>query len=221
MPESIVAVVGIIVGMVAGWYWAITRTRPAHVQQTSELKRRAKLAEMLRDELYGQIEAKDRELSDLQSQLDDEHRVTTEAETRLKAVEQTMREQERQLEAATTKLTESMHTLRSGVAETINQSILELVNFQEVGKSLESAVETLTRAVGAMEARLLGAGRQLQEWASSGEDDSDVSSIDQAADAASDATPEVPAPEAASTGSAHETVPVRAARGVKRWVRYP
>ncbi len=221
MPESVVAVVGIIVGMVAGWYWAITRTRPAHVQQASELKRRAKLAEMLRDELYGQIEAKDRELSDLHSQLDDEHRVTTEAETRLKSVEHTMRAQERQLEAATNKLTESMHSLRSGVSETINQSILELVNFQEVGKSLESVMETLTRAVGTMEARLLGAGHQLQEWASSGEDDTDASSIDQAAEAISEvATPEVPT-AAGSKQSPHETAPVRAVRGVKRWVRYP
>jgi len=182
MTEALFLAAGIIVGLLGGWYWATARTRPAHDKQTAELKRRAKLAEMLRDELYTQIERKDQQMGDLRKKADEEHRAAAEVHSKLETAEQTIQEQQTHLEEATSRFTDSLQALSSGLSDAINQSLLELANFQDVGKSLGVAIEAHNRAIGEMEARLLAAARQLKEWgATAGQEVAPQESIDQPA----------------------------------------
>ncbi len=214
MVEGIFLAAGLLAGVLAGWYWATGRTRPAYDKQVAELKRRAKLAEMLRDELYTQIERKEREMVDLHKRAEDEHRAAAEMHARLETAEQTIHEQQTHLEDATSRFTDSLQALSSGLSEAINQSLLELANFQDVGKSLSMAIDAHTRAIGDMEARLLAAARQLKEWGASagqelstGQELSSEESIDQ---------PSVATNEAVATGGTYQHTRVPLVRIVRR-----
>lgn len=208
MFEGIFLAAGLIAGVLGGWYWATGRTRPAYDKQLAELKRRAKLAEMLRDELYTQIERKEREMVDLHKRAEDEHRAAAEMHARLETAEQTIHEQQTHLEEATSRFTDSLQALGSGLSEAINQSLLELANFQDVGKSLAMAIDAHTRAIGDMEARLLAAARQLKEWgAATRQEISGEESIDQ---------PSVATDEAIATGGTYEHTRVPLVRIVRR-----
>lgn len=165
MIEALLVAGGILVGASVGWLLSATRARVAQGKQLGELRRRASLAEILRDELYAQNERKDRELADLRKHVENAQSKATEAVTQREAAHQKMTEQQQYLDSSIASFTNRLTTLNVMVADMIKQSHLELAHFQDAGKSLEVAADAHKRAVAAMEVRLNAAARLSEETA--------------------------------------------------------
>ncbi len=166
MTEAVIGLIGLSIGALAGWAWVVMRMRPAQMKQAAELKRRASLAEILRDELYAQNERKDRELVELRNHVDAERRKGAEIQTQLAAAQGTITAQQQHLEETTKHFTQKLEGVGTTLSEMISQSYLELAHFQDVGKSLETAIEAHKRAVALAEARVLAAARVTKETGS-------------------------------------------------------
>jgi len=156
---------GILVGASIGWLLSSSRARAAQGKQMAELRRRASLAEILRDELYAQNERKDRELADLRKHMENEQAKAAEAVSQREAAHQKMTENQQYLDSTIGSFTNRLTILNVSVADMINQSHQELAHFKEVGKFLESAIEAHNKVLAAMEARLNAASRTSEEAA--------------------------------------------------------
>lgn len=171
MSEIPFLILGLLLGILVGWHWTISRARSSLVGQVAEVKQRgARAVEHLRDELHQQMERREHELVDLRSKLEEERQVAATIQARF----QHLQDEKKRIEKTALELTETMNAY-------INQDLLDLTQFQDFGKYLEDFVETYERAVESMESRVRAAAGRLKELqASSGGETSPVESIDQA-----------------------------------------
>jgi chromosome segregation ATPase len=166
MIEAVLLVAGgILVGASICWFLSSSRARAAQGKQMAEVRRRASLAEILRDELYAQNERKDRELADLRKHMENEQAKAAEAVSQRQAAHQKMTENQHYLDSTIGSFTNRLTAMNVTVADMINQSHEELAHFKEVGKFLESATEAHNKVIAAMEARLTAASRTSEEAA--------------------------------------------------------
>ena len=178
MSEIPFLILGLLLGILVGWHWTISRARSSLVGQVAEVKQRgARAVEHLRDELHQQMERREHELVDLRSKLEEERQVAATTQARF----QHLQDEKKRIEKTALELTETMNALSSDLSATINQDLLDVTQFQDFGKYLEDFVETYERAVESMESRVRAAAGRLKELqASSGGEASPVESVDQA-----------------------------------------
>ncbi len=175
MSEVLVLTLGLLMGSLGGWYWAASRTRSSLTRlerELAEVKRQGAIAvEHARDELNQQIERKDHALMELRSSLDEKDQAAATSRANLQFVQ----EQKEQLEQTTAELTAVVNALRAELVAATDQTMLELAQFKDLGKSHEVLVEKYSKTVGAMESRLQATTRRLKELeGSSGGPSSDL-----------------------------------------------
>lgn len=133
-----------------------------------ELKKRARVAGQLWEELRQQMESKTDEIMELQKSLEGERRAAKEAQ-----------EQNQLLQEANNQLTDAYKALGSDFSSTNKQVSLELAHFQDIRKSLGSTLEAYNRAVATLESRVLAAAHRLKELEAAGQEFSVAESTDQ------------------------------------------
>lgn len=157
MTEFLYMLLGLLVGGLAGVYWANTRARGALTGRVAELKKQVvHSSHQLREEvveLRERLEGKDRELEGIKATMDQERHGTTTTHARL----QQLQDQKRALGAALL-----------GFAR---QSLTDLARFQESGKSLESLLETYRETIESVESRLRAVPERLAGLGVSPEDE--------------------------------------------------
>ncbi len=160
MPDWLLGVIGVAVGVAVGWYWASFRTRPGMVKQLAETKvRGARAVEHIKQELAAELDRRERELAEVRNQLDQERQ----AAGRMQAEVKRALEQKARLDELAARLTERTESLGGELQTAVDESFREVGQFYEIGASLERAVEAFTRAVEAVESRLLVASRRMKE----------------------------------------------------------
>jgi len=124
------------------------------------MKRRGAFAvEHARDELTQQIERRNHELMELRSRLDANDQTAATSRATLQFVQ----EQKRQLEQTSNALTAVVKAFHDELLAATDQTMLELAQFKDLGKSHAVLVEKYTKTVGAMESRLHATSRRLKE----------------------------------------------------------
>lgn len=160
MPDWLLVVIGVTVGVAVGWYWASFRTRPGMVKQLAETKvRGARAVEHIKQELAAELDRRERELAEVRNQLDQERQ----AAGRMQAEVKHALEQKARLDELAARLAERTESLGGELQTAVEESFREVGQFYEIGASLERAVEAFTRAVEAVESRLLVASRRMKE----------------------------------------------------------
>jgi DNA recombination protein RmuC len=126
MAQAVLVIVGLIIGGLAGWYLALSRSRATAVLLASEAERRASAAEGGIAELRSQIEGARRDFTTLRDKLESETKARAAAEARLAEVVKGLDEQKKLLEEAKTRLTDTFKALSSDALKSNNQAFLEL-----------------------------------------------------------------------------------------------
>ncbi len=202
MTDIFLVVVGLVLGGIIAWTWASSQARSSSDKEVADVKKRARLAEQLWDGLRQQVQQKEKEILALRSSCEDERRAATEVQTRLLEAHRTAQEEKKTLEEATIRLSDAFQALSSAFLETNNQSFLELAHYQDIGKSMNSAISAYHAAVEAMESRILTTARRLKELgASTDQEPPDIASGTQTPQETSLPVPTVVVHEEARTHS--------------------
>lgn len=147
MPDGLLGVIGLVVGLVVGWYWASSRSRPGMVKQLAETKvRGARAVEHLKQEVAAELDRRERELADLRTTYEQARQAAASTEAKLQADITRARDEKTQLFAS---LGGELHTV-------VDESFREVAQLYEVVSSLEHAVQ-------AIESRLLAASKRMKE----------------------------------------------------------
>ncbi len=157
MSEALWVVIGVVVGVAAGWFWATHGTRPGMVKQLAETKvRGARAVEHIKQELAAELDRRERELAELRNAYEQERRAAAGTQAKLSAdLAHALDE--------TAYLTDKAETRGAELQHAIDESFREVGQFYEIGASLERAVEAFTRAIEGVESRLLLASKRLKE----------------------------------------------------------
>lgn len=171
MTEFLYLLLGLLVGGLAGVYWANTRARSALTGRVAEFKKQVvRSSHQLReevDQLRERLESKDRELEGIKATMDQERHGTTTTHARF----QHLQDQNKQLERATVELKERTAALGAELLGFARGSLTDLARFQESGKSLESLLETYRETIESVESRLRAVPERLAELGVSPEDE--------------------------------------------------
>ncbi len=147
MPDWLLGVIGLAVGLAVGWYWASFRSRPGMVKQLAETKvRGARVVEHLKQEVAAELDRRERELADLRNTYEQERQAASHTEARLKAEITHALDEKAQLFES---LGKELHTA-------VDESFREVAQLYETASSLEHAVQ-------AIESRLLAASKRMKE----------------------------------------------------------
>ncbi len=153
MTEAIWGVVGLLVGLALGWYWTNYRMHPGMAKQLAETKVRGVRQ---KQETAAELDRRGRELAELKTTYEQEHQAAAETHAKLSA----------DLAKAlgdVAHLTEKSQTRGSELQRAVDESFREVGQFYEIGASLEHAAEAFTRAIEAVESRLLVASKRMKE----------------------------------------------------------
>ncbi len=155
MPDGVLVVIGVVVGMAVGWFWASSRARPGMAKELAESKvRGARAAEQAKGEVAAELDRKERELAEVRGQLEQDRQTLAKMQAEMEhALEQKVR------------LMERSEQLGAELRAVVDESYRDVGQFYEIGASLEHAVEAYTHAVEAVEARLLAATKRLKDLA--------------------------------------------------------
>src|SRR5713226_2734023 len=157
MSEALWVVIGVVVGVAAGWFWATHGTRPGMVKQLAETKiRGARAGEHIKQELAAELDRRERELAELRMTYEQERRAAAGTQAILSTGLAHAWDQ-------MAHLTDKAETRGAGLQHAIDESFREVGQFYEIGASLERAVEAFTRAIEGMESRLLLASKRMKE----------------------------------------------------------
>ncbi len=153
MPDGLLVVIGVVVGVAVGWFWGSSRSRPGMVKQLAETKvRGARAVEHVKVELAAELDRKERELAEARSKLDQDRDSAAKMQAQMEqALDQKVR------------LMERTEMLGAELRAAVDESFREVGQLYEIGASLERAVEAYTHAVEAVESRLLAATKRLKE----------------------------------------------------------
>lgn len=153
MTEAIWGAVGLLVGIALGWYWANYRTHPGMAKQLAETKVRGA---RLKQETAAELDRRERELAELKTTYEQEHQAAAQSHAKLSA----------DLAKAlgdVAHLTEKSQARGTELQRAVDESFREVGQFYEIGASLEHAAEAFTRAIEAVESRLLVASKRMKE----------------------------------------------------------
>ena len=149
---------GAVLGGAVAWVLASARARTWVARHQSDLQARTRSAESVRDELRGQLSAKEQEAGALRASLDAERRARAEAETRLESARQNLHDQKQLLDDATVKLADTFRALSSDALKSNNQTFLELAR-----QSLESVINETKGDIGKRQEAIDALIKPLQE----------------------------------------------------------
>lgn len=163
MSELLYLALGLLVGGLAGWYWAHVRARSVLTGRLAEIKQQAvRSAQQVReelDQLHQRIERRDREFEEIQATLEQERQSTATIHARMQHVQ----DQNKQLERATVELKERVRALSSDLLGFARQSLSDLTRFQDLGKSLHSLLESYLQTIESVESRIRAIPARLKE----------------------------------------------------------
>lgn len=187
MPNELLFVgVGVVVGLVLGWWLASSRAGPGMNRQLAETKvRGARAVETMKQAADVELARRDSELADVRSKLEHELHNVAKMQAEVKhALDQKTR-------------------LGAELAAVIDESFREIGQLYEIGSSLEGAVQ-------AVESRLLAATKRLKEMGIEAGAAAAASSprADAVPDTVNDAVPDVAEPPqpVTRTGAISEAV---------------
>ncbi|HLQ63530.1 MAG TPA: hypothetical protein VK201_02340 [bacterium] len=153
MTEAIWGAVGLFVGIALGWYWTNYRMHPGMAKQLAETKVRGA---RLKQETTAELDRREHDLADLKTTYEQERHAAAETHAKLSA----------DLAKAlgdVAHLTEKSQTRGTELQRAVDESFREVGQFYEIGASLEHAAEAFTRAIEAVESRLLVASKRMKE----------------------------------------------------------
>jgi len=124
MLETILAILGLVIGGVIAWLWTSNRLRSAAALETADIQSNLAVAENTTRELRGQIGQHEKTITDLREQLIQERQKSVEAATRLQETAKQFQEQKALLNEAEKKLKDSFESLSAKALRTNAEQFL-------------------------------------------------------------------------------------------------
>ncbi len=147
MPDWLLGIIGLAVGLAVGWYWASFRSRPGMVKQLAETKvRSVRAVEHLKQEVAAELDRRERELTDLRNTYEQARQAAARTEAKLQA----------DITHALDEKTRLFASLGGELHTAIDESFREVAQLYEIASSLEHAVQTV-------ESRLLAASKRMKD----------------------------------------------------------
>jgi|GEM_PF-7092557 len=157
MTDYLLIVVGLAVGLLAGYLLAVRRAREAVLEELERAQRRAAQSfKAARDEIAGELDRKDHTIATLEARLEEERHQGEAARSRLHADLAHAQTERTRLETRAQELTRQAETLSIELRQASDESMQELEELHEISATLEQTIQR-------MEARLLAVARRVKE----------------------------------------------------------
>ncbi len=167
-------IVGLAIGGIGAWLIASSRQQKkhseqiagiqaSHVNQLTELEKRASGAEARIEELRQQIQQRDSEINQTRAELDVERQSKVEALTKLDASQKSFEEQKALIEAMKTEMTDTFNALSSAALKSSSEDFLRLAS-EHLGKVVTDTKGKLGEHKAAMEGMIKPLSETLKRY---------------------------------------------------------
>lgn len=163
MSDAIYVLLGVVFGVLAGWYLASRHSHRLAKLAEDEKRQAARAVRSATEQLAAQLEQKDQELSHFQARLDEQRQTAESTLSRLQADLAHATTQKATLEKVAAELEAAVGALKAELQSTTEEAFRELEQFHDVNLSLERTLEAFSQLVGTVESRLLSVNLRLKK----------------------------------------------------------
>lgn len=163
MELIIYIIIAIVISGLSAWSLSNSRLRRIYSKQISELEGKSRGFEAVNNELRGQVQQRDSEISRISDELNDARQSKVEALTRLEAAEKSFDEQKLLIEALKKEMTDTFNALSSAALKSSSEDFLRLAS-EHLGKVVADTKGKLGEHRAAMDGMIKPLAEMLKRY---------------------------------------------------------